>query len=228
MTDSDLTGGPGGFDAVLFDFGGVFIDSPFAVAEAAAAKLGLHPDELMAVVFGPYDSDTDHPWHRLERGELSFDAARDEIRRLSLGAGTVELDPMAVLAELGSGGRGVREFMVDVVRDVRSTGVRTGVVTNNIAEFAEYWRPMIPLDELFDDVVDSSQVGLRKPDPAIYLLACERLSVDPARTVFVDDFDGNVVGAEAVGMVGVACGWTRESSAEAALVLRGLLGLAGA
>ena len=213
------------FDAVLFDFGGVFIDSPFAVAGAAAAELGLESDALMGIVFGPYDRDTDHPWHQLERGELSFDDARAAIRRLSLEQGEIDLDPIAVLGQLASDGGGVREFMVELVRDVRSSGLRTGVVTNNIAEFGNYWREMIPLDELFDDVVDSSAVGLRKPDPAIYRLACERLSVEPSRTVFVDDYDGNIVGAEAVGMSGISCGWSRETSAAAAVSLRALLGL---
>ena len=115
--------------------------------------------------------------------------------------------------------------MVELVRDARSSGLRTGVVTNNIAEFGEYWRAMIPLDELFDDVVDSSSVGLRKPDAAIYRLACERLSVEPERTVFVDDYDGNIVGAEAIGMSGISCGWYRETTADAAASLRAMLGL---
>ncbi len=58
--------------AVLFDFGGVFTDSPFAALEELSDELGIGPRELLEIVFGPYDDDTDHPWHRLERGEVSL------------------------------------------------------------------------------------------------------------------------------------------------------------
>ena len=212
------------FDAALFDFGGVFTDSPFAAAEAGAARLGVPLDVLTDVVFGSYSSDDDHPWHRLERGELSLADARAAIVDLSREAGLVDIDPLDVLASLSSGA-GVREFMVDLVRDFRAAGVKTGVVTNNIREFGDYWRPMIPLDELFDDVVDSSEVGMRKPNPAIFELACERLGVQPARTLFVDDYEGNIVGAKAAGLFGVCCGYSVESTKAAALHIRVEAGL---
>lgn len=193
------------FDAVLFDFGGVFIGSPFAVADAAAADLGLTAEQLTAYLFGPYDRDTDHPWHRLERGQLSFAEARAAIRGLAAADGH-EVDPLAVLAGMADTDRhGVRQFMVDVARDARVGGLRTSVVTNNIAEFGSTWKSMVPVEELFDDIVDSSAVGVRKPDPSIYLMACDRLSVVPERAVFLDDFEGNVEAARAVGLT--RCGW---------------------
>jgi epoxide hydrolase-like predicted phosphatase len=208
------------FDAALFDFGGVFIDSPFAAAEAAAARLGVPLTQLSDIVFGSYEDDNDHPWHRLERGELSFDDARAQIVELSRSSGLVDVDPIDVLSTLSVSSSGVRDFMVDLVREFRSHGVKTGIVTNNIREFGEYWRSMLPLDELFDDVVDSSEVGVRKPNPEIFRLACERIGAPPARTLFVDDFEGNVLGAEQVGLVGVCCGYTVESSRAAAAHIR--------
>lgn len=198
-------------DAVFFDFGGVFIPSPFAAMGAAAERLGMAEADLVAAVFGPYDVDTDHPWHRLERGELSFDDARTEIGDLSEASGLVRLDPLVALADLAVG-HTVRDFMVDAVRDLRARGIRTGVITNNIAEFGTTWRAMIPVDELFDDIVDSSSVGVRKPDAAIYLLACERLGVEPSASLFIDDFQGNVDGAHAAGLRGVCCGYSVEST----------------
>ena len=63
------------FDAVLFDYGGVFTISPFAAVGDRGADLGVDPKLLVDTIFGPYDSDTDHPWHRLERGEVSLEAA---------------------------------------------------------------------------------------------------------------------------------------------------------
>lgn len=214
------------YDAVFFDFGGVFIDSPFAVATVAAERLGMEPAQLLATLFGPYENDTDHPWHRLERGELSFDLAREEIRELFRVGAAMDLDPITVLADLaGDGTTHVRHGMVDLVRDARTSGLRTGIITNNIAEFGGYWRNIIPLEELFDDVVDSSEVKMRKPGSEIYRLACARLDVDPDRSVFVDDFDGNVIGARAVGLTAVCCGYGRDTTDAAVLELRDLLGL---
>lgn len=208
--------------AVLFDFGGVFIDSPFAAAEQGAAALGIPFDELADIVFGPYDRDTDHPWHRLERGELDLAEARRQIRRLGRDAGHDDIDPLSVLASLATSPQ-VREFMVELVREVRSTGRRTGIVTNNVAEFGTYWRSMLPLEELFDDVVDSSEVGLRKPAAEIFHLACERLGVAPGRTAFIDDFEGNVAGARAAGLHAICCGYSVASTRAASEELRTLL-----
>lgn len=214
---------PGGVEAVFFDFGGVFINSPFAAAADAARELGIPEGELLELVFGPYDVDGDHPWHRLERGELSFGDANDAIADLADAAGHGRVQPMDVLMALATD-RGVRDFMVDLVRDLRGRGLATGIITNNIAEFGAAWRAMIPVDELFDDVVDSSAVGLRKPDPAIYRLACERLGVAPEAALFIDDHHGNVVGARAIGMGAVWCGLTPESTQVAAAELLALIG----
>jgi len=201
--------------AVFFDFGGVFIPSPFGAIGPAAERLAVAEADLVDAIFGPYDADTDHPWHRLERGEISFEEARTAIGDLSEQRGLIRLDPMVALADLVID-RSIREFMVDAVRDLRSQGIRTGIITNNIAEFGTHWKAMIPVDELFDDIVDSSAVGIRKPDAAIYALACERLGVEPANALFIDDYQGNVDGAVAAGLRAVCCGYTVEST-EAAL-----------
>ena len=210
-------------EAVCFDFGGVFIDSPFAATAAAAEQLGIPADELLELVFGDYHRDGDHPWHRLERGEISFEDANAAIAELALAAGHEGVQPIDVLLAL-AGGYQVRDFMVDLVRDLRERGIRTGIITNNIAEFGTMWRSMIPVDELFDDVVDSSEVAIRKPDPAIYLLACERLGVAPEATLFIDDHEGNVAAAAAVGMGAVWAGYSWESAEAAANSLRAMAG----
>jgi putative hydrolase of the HAD superfamily len=77
------------------------------------------------------------------------------------------------------------------------------MLTNNVAEFRPAWWPLAPWAELFDDIVDSHQVGLRKPNPAIYRLALERLDAGAATTAFLDDVEANVSAATAVGMVGI-------------------------
>jgi putative hydrolase of the HAD superfamily len=86
-------------------------------------------------------------------------------------------------------------------------------VTNNAREFRESWTRSVPLDEICHHVVDSSEVGVRKPDARIFEIALERLGgIDPARAIFVDDFEANVAAAQALGMRGV---WMRDDYAPA-------------
>jgi epoxide hydrolase-like predicted phosphatase len=185
--------------AVLFDFGGVFTDSPFGAAEALGAELGAPPGRLLELVFGPYHADTDHPWHRLERGEIAFADAREAILALGREAG-FDADPLRVFQRMAAGG-GVRHAMVERVRRLRGAGVRTALVTNNAREFRDRWRALIPAEELFEHVIDSSEVGVRKPDPAIFRIALARLGdPPPERTLFLDDFEANVLAARALGL----------------------------
>jgi epoxide hydrolase-like predicted phosphatase len=190
------------FDAVLFDFGGVYTASPFGAFEAYATEIGAPAEQVLAIVFGPYDRDTDHPWHRLERGEIPFVEAREAIMG-EAAAQSIEIDPLQVLVRM-TGSDGPREALVTRTRALRAAGYRTALVTNNAREFREAWRPVLPLEELFDSVVDSSEEGVRKPDAAIYHLALARIGgVAPERAVFVDDFPGNVEAARSLGMHGI-------------------------
>ena len=208
--------------AVIFDFGGVFIDSPFTALVAAATERELDPEQMLGVIFGPYDLDTDHPWHRLERGEITVFEARDRIVEDSRATIGREVDPFELLAALS--GSEIRHEMVEFCRSLRADGLRTGLLTNNATEFEEFWRPQLPLDELFDDVVDSSEEGLRKPDARIDHLALERLGVEAADALFVDDAPGNVAGAERVGIRSVLIGPERSDVPAAVDELRRLVG----
>ncbi len=185
-------------DAVVFDFGGVYTPSPFDAVRSVGAAAGLDGDDAMLFVFGAYDHDTDHPWHRAERGELSLDETRVQIRDQARLLG-VEIDLYDVLAAMS--GAEVRDDVVERTRTLRAAGHRLAMITNNVAEFRDFWRAMLPLDELFDVVIDSSEVGMRKPDPRIFHLALEALGgVEPGRAVFLDDYPGNMVAAQSVGM----------------------------
>jgi len=207
------------FDAVLFDFGGVFTASPFHAVGKMAAELGTSAERLVDVVFGSYSSDTDHPWHRLERGELPVEEARQAILSLGTEQG-FEADLYKLFAAMASSG-GIRDALVECARSLRRDGLRTGLLTNNVAEFREHWRGTLPIGELFDDVVDSSEVGMRKPDLRIFALACERLGVEPARALFLDDHPGNVDAAKKAGLEAVLVG---EDPAGALAELDRLLG----
>jgi len=187
----------GPIQAVLFDFGGVYTASPFDAVRARGTDLGIDPDQAMLFVFGSYERDTDHPWHRAERGELSLDEARAMIHDQALAQG-LDIDLFDMLASMS--GSGMRDEMVERTRRLRADGYRTAMITNNVVEFRDYWRSMLPLDELFDLVVDSSEIGIRKPDPRIFDLALDQLGVRPQASIFLDDHPGNVVAAQQVGM----------------------------
>ena len=188
-------------DAVVFDFGGVYTPSPFDALRTLGDSLGIEPERAMGYVFGPYERDTDHPWHQAERGELELSAARDQIQLLARADG-LEIDLYDLFASMG--GSTVRTEMVDRTRRLKADGYATGLVTNNLVELRDFWRPMLPLDELFDVVIDSSEVGMRKPDPRIFERVLADLGgIEPTRAVFLDDYAGNVSAAEALGWHGV-------------------------
>ena len=188
-------------DAILFDFGGVFTPSPFAAVERWGQELGASPGQLFEIVFGPYHEDTDHPWHRLERGELSLVDARDKIMALGASHG-IEADPFKLFERMG-GGEGPRQALVERACALRECGYRTALITNNAREFRKRWMEMVPVTEMFEVIIDSSQVGMRKPDPRIFRLALDRLTtVEPERALFLDDFQSNLDAAEALGIQG--------------------------
>ena len=185
--------------AVLFDFGGVFTDSPFDAFSAYAIKIGASDEQVTDIVFGGYALDSDHPWHRVERGEITLEKARNDILSLGREQG-LEVDIWDVFMAMAENGGGLREELVDYVGTIREAGLATGIITNNVAEFREHWRAMLPVDELFDFVVDSSEVGMRKPNPAIFRKALEIGGLAPEQVIFLDDFEGNIIAADALNM----------------------------
>ena len=180
--------------AVLFDFAGVLTSSPWAaLAEAGGGDLEL--------IIGTYEDDTDHPWHQVERGEMTILDWMTAVKELGEARG-VEVDFTPLRALLGD--MTVHDPIVDHVRALRKQGYKLALVTNNVREGSAAWRSLVPVDELFDVVVDSAHVGVRKPDPRIFRLALERLgNVAPEQAVFLDDFQGNVAAAERLGMRGI-------------------------
>ena len=199
-------------DAVIFDFGGVLASNgrPSDVAK----RFPNDPvDKVMKVMMGDYGQDTDHPWHRLERGEISMVEYREQLGPLVLEAG-LQLSansletPAAKTAD--SKNPSIVGFafepnhlVVNLVHELKSCGFRLGVLTNNVRELRQAWWPMLDFANIFDDVVDSHEVGMRKPNHAIYELSLSRLGVEAHRTAFLDDAQSNVNAATAVGMHGI-------------------------
>lgn len=183
--------------SILFDFGGVFTDSPFHAFSSYAEKIGATEEQVNQIVFGGYGGDGDHPWHRVERGEITLENARESI--IELGKQQhLNVDIWEVFMAMSENGGGLRDELVEYVRIIRASGLCTGIITNNVLELKDHWRGMLPVDELFDFVVDSSEVGMRKPNPAIFEKALEVGGLAADEIIFLDDFAGNVAAAEAL------------------------------
>ncbi len=194
--------------AICWDVGGVFTATPHAAIASLAGEHEIDASSLSEAVFGRFEVDSDHPWHRLERGELEL---RDgwpliEAELATLG---IELTLRSVFRRI-SGSTGDRSEVVRLVREAHAAGIHNAVITNNVREFADIgdgrgWHRWVPL-ELMRVVADSSALGFRKPDPAIYRHTLAELGVDPHEAVFVDDTAINVTAAAALGMHGVLVG----------------------
>ncbi|CAN5741445.1 HAD-IA family hydrolase [soil metagenome] len=188
-------------DAVLFDFAGVLTTSPFDAIGSIGTHAGIDPAVVLELVLGPYHLDTDHPWHRLERGEI---ALTDYAVAVAASANEAGLDLDFASLRTLFGDLEINDVVVAKVAELRAAGYRTALITNNVREASGQWRRLLALDDLFDVVVDSSEVGMRKPDPRIFEHALAQLGgVEPARAVFLDDAPGNVDGARAAGLLAI-------------------------
>ncbi|MYH97344.1 MAG: HAD family phosphatase [Acidimicrobiia bacterium] len=192
-------------EAVFWDFGGVFTGSPFYHLENYARSLGTTNERLLEHVFGRHEANGDHPWHRLERGEGTLADALEAAAEACRADGIEGFNFEGFFkAMTGTNSDERRELVVSKVRELNEAGIQQAIITNNAKEFGDMWRKLIPVDELFEAVVDSSAVGMRKPDLRIYQLALDQLGVsNPETSVFLDDFEPNVAAARQLGIHGI-------------------------
>jgi putative hydrolase of the HAD superfamily len=187
-------------DVLICDFGGVLTTPLQEGFLAYQDESGVSLDELGKAMGRAADEHGEHPLFVLERGEITEAEFRARIEsHLEDGFDLARL--RALYFERLDPNRA----MIDFVRGLRGRGVRTALLTNNVREWEPLWRAKLPeVDELFEVVVDSAFVGLRKPDHAIFELTLERLGgVAPERCVFVDDLDVNCDAARGLGMAAV-------------------------
>ncbi len=190
--------------ALLVDYGGVLTTNVFESFRAFSRAEGLEPDALVRVLREQPEALAE--LERLERGELG-DAEFSSSLGTRLGVASHER-----LIERLLDGAVPDERLIGAVRAARRAGFATGVVSNSWGT-GLYSRAGTVL-ELFDAVVLSGEVGLRKPQPEIFLLAAERIGASPEGCVFVDDLRANCAGAAAVGMTPVLHRDSRETVAE--------------
>jgi epoxide hydrolase-like predicted phosphatase len=180
-----------GYQAVIFDLGGVVLDSPLHTIARYERELGIPAGFVNRVVI---EAGADGAWARLERGELAmeefFGAFEAECRKAGQSLSAVEM--MLRIGECGP-----RPVMLEAIRRIRHRGIAVAALTNNWV--GEQDRTA-ELRDHFDAFVESSVVGLRKPDPRIYRLVCETLSIEPAEAAFLDDIGRNLKIARELGM----------------------------
>jgi putative hydrolase of the HAD superfamily len=191
---------------VILDFGGVMTEPVMRRPD------GIDPELVALGVFFLREAaevyhhvEATHDLHLLEIGKLSEEVFFTRLCERFAAAGHPRIDPATARATIFRRGIVACAAMVDATRELHDAGYRTALLTNNAREWEPAWRPVVPVDELFDVVIDSSAVGLRKPDPAVYMLTCERLGVAPPHCVFVDDMECNVDAARELGMDAVLC-----------------------
>jgi len=185
---------PSGIEAVLFDFGGVILTSPFDAFNAYEADAGLPPDTIRRINSTNPD---DNAWARFERRQVDA----DEFGRL-FEAEAAAQGYIVDAARIMEGLHGtLRPTMVEALRRCADR-LRTGMLTNNITPIGSqlFSDDVLEVVGLFDALIQSSVEGCRKPEPRIYEIACERLGVEPSVCVFLDDLGVNLKPARAMGM----------------------------
>jgi epoxide hydrolase-like predicted phosphatase len=189
-----------GIDAVLFDFTGVLSTSPrTAIRTSLDDGVEIDPMVVLDVLLGPFAADGAHPWHDLECGRITMDEFERAIEPLWRKHGLTSFPPPPRGEQFLAAIEPVPE-MVELAHDLRSAGYRTAIVSNNVREWAR-WQEVWHAQDLVDVVIDSCEVGLRKPNPAIWELAIERLGDPPIeRCLFLDDFPWNVEPAAELGL----------------------------
>ncbi|HWA92410.1 MAG TPA: HAD-IA family hydrolase [Rhizomicrobium sp.] len=184
--------------AVIFDFGGVFTSSPFEAFERYERERGLPVGLIRKVNSTNHENNA---WALFERAEIDidgFDAAFASEAKAH-GHHVPGRDVLPLLAG------DFRPDMIEALRRIK-TKFKTGCITNNMPHNAaggtEAGRTMYAREimALFDEVIESAKLGIRKPDPRIYRLMCEALSVAPEECVYLDDLGGNLKPARAMGM----------------------------
>jgi putative hydrolase of the HAD superfamily len=183
--------------AVISDFGGVLTNPLREAFTAWNEKIGADPGMLGNALQRAAEKRGDHPLFELEKGLLTEDEFTAIVQ--------AELPPeihLTGFSEIYFEHLHPNEPMISLMRSLRERGMRMAILTNNVREWEPLWRAKLPVDQIFDVIVDSAFVGMRKPEHAIYELTLERLGdgLRASECLFVDDIDVNCVAAAEVGM----------------------------
>jgi putative hydrolase of the HAD superfamily len=206
---------------VISDFGGVLTTPLIQSFAAVQDRTGVPFEELGEAMARIERDEGKHPLYELEKGNVSeetFLGKLGDYLEPALG----HRPELHRFREIYFEALHPNDPMIELMREVKGEGRRMAMLTNNVREWEPLWRSMLPVDEIFEVVVDSGFVGMRKPEPEIYELTLERLGgVPAAECLFIDDADVNVEAARELGMAGVHYRHNDQAIAE----IRAALGL---
>jgi putative hydrolase of the HAD superfamily len=199
--------------AIISDFGGV-LTSPLEHAFAAfQERSGVPLSALGTAMAAITERDGRHPLVELETGRLSEADFLNAIGHELTAALGREID-MSGFSERYFAELTPNQALIDYMRALHERGYRMAICTNNVREWEPLWRAKLPVDEIFDLVVDSAFVGVRKPEPAIYELTLDRLGVDAGQALLLDDIEINCVAARDLGLHAVRFESTEQAIAD--------------
>jgi putative hydrolase of the HAD superfamily len=188
--------------AIVSDFGGVLTTPLFAAFAAFQDEVGISPENLGKAMRVGLAEGEDLPLFQLERGEISEDRF---IERLEDGLESIlgHRPHLHHFRQKFWGALHPNDEMIALMRELKASGLKMAMLTNNVREWEPLWRSMLPVDEIFEEIVDSAFVGCRKPEARIYELTLERIGMPAEACLFIDDLQPNIEGAEAAGMSAV-------------------------
>lgn len=185
--------------AVVTDFGGVLTTSLREAFLAWEDASGIPLAALGTAMAQLTERQGAHPLFELECGRITEATFLADLGA-QLSVDREEPVDMTDFTETYFRNLSPNTVLLDYLARLKADGVRLALLTNNVREWEPRWRAMLPVDELFDVVVDSAYVGMRKPDERIYRLTCDRFGVAPEVCAFIDDFEHNCEAARAVGL----------------------------
>jgi putative hydrolase of the HAD superfamily len=188
--------------AIVSDFGGVLTTPLFHAFGRVQEDSGLETATLGVAMARILEEDGAHPLYELEKGRITEPAFLARLEQ-AIEDETGTRPELHEFSERYWSHLHPNEPLIDKMRGLREDGYRMALLTNNVREWEPRWRSMLPVDEIFEIVVDSAFVGMRKPDAEIYELTLERLGVPAAESLFLDDIEINCEAARALGMTAV-------------------------
>ncbi len=189
----------GRIEAVVSDFGGVLTTPLIQSFMAFQNETGISAETLGKAMAAAAEANGENPLFEMERGEISEDAFLAQL--------TECLEPllghrpeMHRFREIYFEALQPNPQMIELMRELKDEGYQMAMLTNNVREWEPLWRSMLPVDEIFETVVDSAFVGCRKPESRIYRLTLERIGRSAESCLFVDDVLVNCEGARKAGL----------------------------
>ena len=186
-------------EAIISDFGGVLTTPLVQSFMAFQDTTGISPESLGKAMAASASSDGENPLFKLERGEITEAAFLEQIAD-ALEPLLGHRPEMHRFKEIYFEALDPNPPMIDLMRELKGSGYRMAMLTNNVREWEPLWRSMLPVDEIFETVVDSAFVGCRKPESRIYAMTLERVGIAPEACLFVDDVQVNCEGAQRAGI----------------------------